>query len=48
MGLAQVPRVLGFFLQADIAGGGDENRRRKINWKAWAYDGLPDVVEKRR
>ena len=33
------------FLQADIAGGGDENRRRKINWKAWAYDGLPDVVE---
>ena len=36
------------FCQADIAGGGDENRRRKTNWADWAYDGLPDAVEKKR
>ena len=45
-GACTSPTGVRIFLQADIAGGGDENRRRKINWKAWAYDGLPDVVEK--
>ena len=35
------------FCQADIAGGGDENRRRKTNWADWAYGGLPDAVEKK-